>query len=101
MGGFDQYRDHDGLALAALVRTGDVTARELLDAAIDRAERVDPALNVLSRKLYAFGAAMLDELPAGGAFRGVPFLLKDVSRDARRHRDEPGIEAVCRFHGDV
>jgi amidase len=79
MGGFDQYRDHDGLALAALVRTGDVTARELLDAAVDRAERVDPALNVLSRKLYAFGEAMLDELPAGGAFLGVPFLLKDVS----------------------
>jgi len=79
MAGLSDYRDHDGLGLASLVRQGDATPRDLLDAAIARANAVDPALNALSQKLYDFGERMLTDLPAGGAFYGVPFLLKDIS----------------------
>lgn len=41
------YSDHDGLALAAMVRGGDVTALELVDAAIDRIERHDDTLGAI------------------------------------------------------
>ncbi len=83
MSGFRDYRNHDGLGLAALVRDGDVTPRDLLESAIAAAETINPALNALSQKLYDLGEQMVDALPAGdssaGAFAGVPFLLKDIS----------------------
>jgi amidase len=75
----DDYESYDALGLAELVASGQTSASELLDAAIERAERHDPQINALSQKLYDHGR---DAIAAGlpeGAFRGVPFLLKDVS----------------------
>ena len=77
-----EYRQHDALALADLVRKGAVTPTELLDAAIAQAE-AQPALNAIVTPLYEQGRHMLDRLPDGEAgqqmpFRGVPFLLKDL-----------------------
>jgi amidase len=68
----------DGLALAALVRGGEATASELLEAAIARAELVNPLINAITLPMY-HGAreAAARELP-DGAYRGVPFLLKDI-----------------------
>ena len=40
---FDEYRNLDGVALAKLVADGEVTAAELLELAIARAEAVNPA----------------------------------------------------------
>ncbi len=47
MGGFAEYEAYDGIALAALVRAGDVSAPEVLEAAIIRAEARNPALNAI------------------------------------------------------
>ena len=41
MSGFRDYRNHDGLGLAALVRDGDVTPRDLLESAIAAAETIN------------------------------------------------------------
>ncbi len=79
MAGFSDYRDHDGLGLADLVRKGEISQHELLEAAIERAEHVNPAINALSQKLYVLGESMADDLPADAPFAGVPFLLKDAS----------------------
>lgn len=78
-----EYRQHDALGLAELVRRGDVTPLELLDAAIAEAEVQNPAINAIVTPLYEQGRRMLDQLPDGEAgqampFRGVPFLLKDL-----------------------
>jgi len=78
-----EYRQHDALGLADLVRKGAVTPLELLDAAIAEAEVHNPALNAIVTPLYEQGRRMLDQLPDGRAgeampFRGVPFLLKDL-----------------------
>ena len=78
-----EYRQHDALALADLVRKGAVTPTELLDAAITQAEAQNPALNAIVTPLYEQGRHMLNQLPDGEAgqqmpFRGVPFLLKDL-----------------------
>ena len=44
---FEEYRQLDGLALAELVRSGQVSAEELLDTAWARLEAVNPKLNFL------------------------------------------------------
>jgi amidase len=68
----------DAVDQAALVKNGEVTPLELLDAAIERIERIDPALNAVVMRWFdhARDTARAD-LPAG-PFRGVPFLLKDL-----------------------
>lgn len=73
----EDYAAHDALGLAALVRAGDVSAPELVEAALVRIERLNPTVNAVVH-LDADGAraAAAGPLPAG-PFAGVPFLVKD------------------------
>lgn len=75
---FAEYAQHDGLGLAALVKRGELSAAELLEAAIARIEAQNPALNAVVRTRYesARVEAMLTDRDA--PFAGVPFLLKDL-----------------------
>lgn len=77
---FADYERHDATGLADLVRTGAVSAAELLDTAIARAEAVNPRINAIVRPLhdYARGVA---RAPVAGPFAGVPFLIKDLFAD--------------------
>lgn len=75
---FAEYVKHDATALAELVRTGEVSPAELLETAIARAEAINPQLNAIVTPLYEQGRNMAINLPETGAFRGVPFLLKDL-----------------------
>ena len=78
MAAFTEYEDHDGLALAALVRAGEVSADELLDAAIARVEARDGSTNAMVLQLYDMArAAIADGLP-DGPFTGVPYPIKDL-----------------------
>ena len=52
---FADYIRYDGLGLAALVQRGEVSAAELLEAAIARIEAHNPALNAVVRKRYERG----------------------------------------------
>jgi len=70
----------DATDQAALVAKGEVTPSELLEAAIQRIEQSNPAVNAVviewfdhARSVAADPAALPD-----GPFRGVPFLLKDL-----------------------
>jgi len=79
MNGFAEYEEYDALGLAGLVRRKEVTPLELLEAAIERVEARNPAINAVTMKLYDFGRkAIIDGLP-DGPFRGVPFLMKDLT----------------------
>ena len=79
MGGFSEYEKYDALGLAELVRRKEVTPGELLEAAIERVEARNPAVNAVVMKLYDHGRkAIADGLPVG-PFRGVPFLMKDLT----------------------
>ena len=72
------YSNFDGLGLAALVARGDVTPAELTEAAIERIERHNGALNAVVHKAYDEArTAARSDLP-DGPFRGVPFLIKDL-----------------------
>jgi len=78
MAGFPDYDQYDGLGLAGLVRDGAVSATELLDEAVQRIERRNPALNAVTYKLYDEARAAIRAGLPDGPFRGVPFLLKDL-----------------------
>ncbi|MBY0565518.1 MAG: amidase [Hyphomonadaceae bacterium] len=72
------YADYDGLGLAELVRTGEVSPGELVEAAIACIERHNGALNAVVHKAYDEArATAVSPLPEG-PFRGVPFLIKDL-----------------------
>ena len=75
----DELAGLDAMAQAALVRDGKVTPTELVDAAIARAERIEPALDSIVTRQFdrARAEAASSKLP-DGPFRGVPYLLKDL-----------------------
>ena len=75
---FPEYADHDGLGLADLVRRGEVSAAEVVEAAIERIEAHNPALNAVVHKAYDEArAAARGPLP-DGPFKGAPLLVKDL-----------------------
>lgn len=75
----DDTRWLDATAQADLVSTGEVSPIELVEAAIERAERYDSKLNALTYRWFdaARQLATSSDLPEG-PFRGVPYLLKDL-----------------------
>jgi amidase len=79
---FDDYQSHDALALADLVRRGEVTPAELLEAALARTDAVNPSLNAVVRRQDDAARAV-----AGGAlsgpFAGVPFVVKDLLQEMK------------------
>jgi amidase len=75
----DDYSDYDGLGLAALVATKQVTPAELVEAAIERIERHNPTLNAVVFKGYDDARRQAAGALPDGAFTGVPFLIKDLA----------------------
>jgi len=76
---FKEYTQYDALGLAELVNSGQVSAKELLDAAVNQANKLNPKLNAI---IHRFDERAYDAAQAGlpkGAFTGVPYLLKDLS----------------------
>jgi amidase len=68
----------DATAQAELVATGQVSAAALVEAAIDRIERLNPKLNsVIYPRFDKARAEAAGKLPSG-IFGGVPFLMKDL-----------------------
>jgi amidase len=76
---FATYFEKDGLALGDLVRRGEVTACELLEAAIARAEAVNPQINAFVWRGYDQARASAKSYkPDQQPFAGVPLVLKDL-----------------------
>jgi amidase/6-aminohexanoate-cyclic-dimer hydrolase len=75
---FREYGSYDGVGLADLVRTKQVSAGELLDEAIARTARVDPLINAVVVKHEDYARRQIDQGLPDGPFTGVPFLLKDL-----------------------
>ncbi|MCC7078117.1 MAG: amidase [Acidimicrobiia bacterium] len=70
----------DATACAELIRAGEVSPQEMVDAAIDRIERLDPDLNAVVHPLFEKArAAAADPALPDGPFAGVPMLLKDLT----------------------
>ncbi len=74
----DEFIHLDATAQAELVRNGEVTARELIKAAIRRIEALNPQLNAVITKLFERALERADGPLSNGPFPGVPYLLKDL-----------------------
>jgi len=87
----DEFARMDATEQASLVRAGKVSPKELVQAAIDRIEALNPKLNAVVWKRFdqAIADAESNQLP-DGPFRGVPILKKGSGLATA---DEPDWEA--------
>src|SRR2546430_13721859 len=76
---FPDYEHYDALGLAALVHGGKVTPLELLESAIALVEARNPKINAVVMRLYDYGRKQIADGLPDGPFRGVPFLLNDLT----------------------
>jgi len=73
-----EYDRLDATDLAALVRRREVSPAELVEAAIERIEARNPALNAVVGRSYERARTLAAAPLPAGPFQGVPFLLKDM-----------------------
>ena len=84
----------DATAQAELVSSGQVRPRELVEAAIERVEKLNGELNAVVTPLFEKARAAADgELPEG-PLRGVPFLLKDLGALSEGDPYAEGVKAA-------
>jgi len=92
----DEYSSYDGLGLAELVRTKQITAGELADIASKRIADLNPALQAV---VHSLEDRARDRVAAGlpdGPFTGVPTLLKDML-DLKGTRQSMGCAILADF----
>ena len=73
------YAGHDALALAALIKRGEASGREILDLALEGLAACNPRLNAVVRVMEKEARAQLERGLAEGPLAGVPYLLKDLN----------------------
>ncbi len=74
--------DLDGLGQTRLVKQGDISVGELVSAAINRVERLNPLVNAVLSANYEMAmktARALDANRQTRVFEGLPFLIKDLT----------------------
>jgi amidase len=87
----------DATAQAQLVRSGEMSARELVDAAIERIERVDGQLNAVIHRRFERALTEADALTVedrSKPFVGVPFVLKDLWSPSAGDPMHNGVKAL-------
>lgn len=75
----DEYARLDAIAMADLLRRGEVSPVELVEAAIERTERWNPQLNAVIHPRFERARAEAAAVTPGEApFAGVPIVVKDL-----------------------
>ena len=74
----DALGTYDAVGLVDALHAGDVSVTEVVEAAIARAEKVDPELNAIAHRGYDRARAEARD-PRPGYFAGVPTWVKDNS----------------------
>jgi amidase len=88
-----EYGNYDAVGLAELVRAKQVSASELLDAALARATEVNGKLNAIIIPMVEIAQARAKEA-LSGPFAGVPFLTKDLFQEYKGVRTAYGCRAL-------
>ena len=99
----DALAEDDAVGLVARIRGGEVTAAEIVDAAVARAERVQPALNGLCYQAFDRARAEARD-PHPGYFSGVPTVVKDnvdVAGMPTQHGSRAWLARSAKHDGDV
>ncbi len=79
----DDLSHLDATAQAELVRKKEVQPIELVDATIERIERLNSRLNAVVTPMYDLAREAASSPLPDGPFTGVPFLIKDLIADYR------------------
>lgn len=90
-----EYMQYDGLGLAKLVASKQVTAKKLLTLAMSRSQAVHPELNAIVIPMHDYAKKRAQETLTG-PFAGVPFLVKDLFQEYAGHATSYGCEGFKR-----
>lgn len=82
---FKEYSDYDAIGLAELVQNQDVTASEVLEAALAKAEQLNPKLNAIIDYFPDEARAAAKTLDIDTPYAGVPMLFKDLDTRVKGH----------------
>ena len=82
-----EYISYDGLGLAELIRSQEISREEALKCAVDMAELLNPDINTI---LEIFPEPLAGTDDADAPFSGVPFLIKDLALHAKGVLNEMG-----------
>ena len=74
----EEYVNCDATELAALVKTKQVNATEVSEAAVSQIEKLNPSLNAVVSKFYDEIEVQLKNADPSAPFYGVPMLIKDL-----------------------
>ena len=74
-----EYADHDAVGLAELVHGRQISAAEVLEAALAAIEALNPQLNAVINVMEDEARAQVAALTPDAPFAGVPMLLKDLT----------------------
>jgi amidase len=74
----DALGSHDAVGLVEALHSGEVSVVDVVEAAIARAEKVEPQLNAIAHRGYDRARAEAKD-PRSGFFAGVPTWIKDNS----------------------
>lgn len=75
---FSEYIEFDAIGLAKVIKSGEVSSKEVLEAAIHQIEKHNPSLGAVNLNLFEKAHDNLQQLDHSLPFAGVPILLKDI-----------------------
>jgi amidase len=87
----------DATQQAELIRTGELTPKDLVEGAIARIEARNPELNAVIRTRFDQARAEAGGDLPDGPFRGVPFLFKDIACPVEGEVNSFGIGPMLEF----
>jgi amidase len=86
---FPEFHKYDGVGIAELVHTKQISPTELVEEVISRIETHNPKINAVIYKMYDQARKIAQGTLPNGPFKGVPFLLKDM------HATVEGVPTSC------
>src|SRR3712207_8122253 len=87
----------DATAQADLVRAGQVTPTELVEASIEAVERLDPRLGAVFTPTFDHARDHAAAVSARAPFPGVPILVKDIRSEEHTSELQSRQYLVCRL----
>lgn len=75
----EEYKKFDALDLAELIRTREISTKEVFEVSKRITDSQNISINALTETLWEEGEQQLSAL-AGGAFSGVPFFIKNLGQ---------------------
>ncbi len=90
----------DAVALAKLIKDGDVQSIELLETAVARAQEINPQINAIVTPMHELAREAARNAIPDGLLAGVPFLIKESAAYAGvRHAS--GARILANFKAEV